>query len=86
MIQKFKKVLELCKKVNLKIKLTKCNWFKKKIKLLGWIITRRIDPKHIKTIDNWKWPGKIDTMVRELQAFNGLINYCARFIPDLAKK
>ncbi len=89
LIQKFIKVLELCKKANLKIKLTKCNWFKKEIKLLGWIITRegrRIDPKHIKTIDNWKWPGRIDTMVRELQAFNGLINYCARFIPNLAEK
>ena len=37
-------------------------------------------------IDNWKWPEKTDTMVRELQAFNGLINYCARFIPNLAEK
>src|SRR5437763_6751785 len=29
---------------------------------------------------------KTDTIVKELQAFNGLINYCARFIPNLAEK
>ena len=56
---------------------------------MGWIISkngRKIDPKHIKTINNWKWPEKTDTIVKELQAFNGLINYCARFIPNLAEK
>src|SRR5256885_7444435 len=87
--KKFNKVLQLCKEANLKIKLTKCDWFKKEIKLLGWIISkngRKIDPKHIKTINNWKWPEKTDTIVKELQAFNGLINYCARFIPNLAEK
>jgi len=53
LIRKIRQVLNLCRKTQLKIKLTKCDWLKEEIKLLGWIINkkgRRIDPKHLKTI------------------------------------
>ena len=89
LIKKFTQVLQLCQKANLKIKLTKCDWFKREIKLLGWIISkegRRIDPKHVKAIEDWKWPTDPEQIVKNLQAFKGLVNYCARFIPNLAEK
>jgi hypothetical protein len=57
--ERFLKVIRLCENANLKIKLTKCDWFKTEIKILGWIISekgRQIDLKHTKTIEKWEWP------------------------------
>jgi hypothetical protein len=89
--QKFLQVIQLCEKANLKIKLTKCDWFKTKIKILGWIISekgRQIDPKNTKAIEKWQWPENEqsdESFVKKLQSFRGLANYCSRFIPKLSE-
>src|SRR5277367_585011 len=91
LIRKIRQVLNLCRKTRLKIKLTKCDWLKEEIKLLGWIINkegRRIDPKHLKTIKDWEWPknpGSNEEFIKKLQSFKGLVNYCSRFIPNVSE-
>ncbi|CAI5467927.1 unnamed protein product [Closterium sp. Yama58-4] len=62
---------------------SKCEFFKQELEFLGHVISRdgiKIDPKKIKTIQEWKAP----TNVTELQSFLGFVNYVRRFIPNMA--
>ena len=62
----------------------KCEFFKKEITFLGFIIgTRgvRIDPEKTKSITEWKQPAT----VKEVQSFLGLTNYNRKFIKDYSK-
>ena len=62
----------------------KCEFFKKEITFLGFVIGTngiRIDPEKTKSITEWKEP----TTVKEVQAFLGLANYNRKFVKDYSK-
>jgi hypothetical protein len=76
------KVLERCKTNNLTIKLTKCEWLKQEIDLLGWKISDgklRIQDKNIEAITKWKFEKET------IPSLMGLLNYMISFIPKLAE-
>ena len=84
-LEDIKKGFNLLRKANLKLNFDKCQWFKKEVKVLGHIITkkeRKMDPEKISVIKNWSVPTKI----KELQSFLGLPNFYRKFIKDFAKK
>ncbi|GJP86532.1 hypothetical protein CLOP_g16546, partial [Closterium sp. NIES-67] len=63
---------------------SKCDFLKQELDFLGHILSTegvKIDPKKIKTIQEWKPP----TNIKELQSFLGFVNYVHRFIPNMAR-
>ncbi|MGL5707245.1 MAG: reverse transcriptase domain-containing protein [Aeromonas sp.] len=77
------KVLKILKENNIILKESKCQFFKKEIKILGNIIsngTIKPDPTKISTINNFTKPQNI----QQLRSFLGLVNYCREYIPNLA--
>ena len=76
-------VMRLLQSANLKVKLSKCSFFKKKIKYLGHIVSKdgiSVDPDKVKAVKDWPTP-KDNT---EVQSFIGLVNYYRRMIKDMA--
>ncbi|GJP63579.1 hypothetical protein CLOP_g20649, partial [Closterium sp. NIES-67] len=62
---------------------SKCDFLKQELEFLGHVVSTegvKIDPKKIKTIQEWKPP----TNLKELQSFLGFVNYVRRFIPNMA--
>ncbi|CAI7871274.1 unnamed protein product [Closterium sp. NIES-53] len=63
---------------------SKCEFFKQELEFWGHVISRdgiKINPKKIKTIQEWKAP----TNVTEIQSFLGIVNYVRRFMPNMAR-
>ncbi|GJP65790.1 hypothetical protein CLOP_g22647, partial [Closterium sp. NIES-67] len=61
----------------------KCDFLKQELEFLGHVVSTervKIDPKKIKTIQEWKPP----TNLKELQSFLGFVYYVRRFIPNMA--
>ena len=80
-----RKVLRRLQKRQLYIKLENCQFYKKKIKFLGFILGRRyieIDPSKIKSIRTWPSPRAL----KHLQAFLGFCNFYRRFIRNYSQK
>ena len=76
-------VLDRLVKAGLKIKLSKCNFFKNKIDYLGHTISGegvRISESHIIQIKNYVEP----TNLKELRSYLGLISYFRKFLPRLS--
>ncbi|GJP30402.1 hypothetical protein CLOM_g1076 [Closterium sp. NIES-68] len=76
-------VFTLLHKNRLITKGSKCDFLKQELEFLGHIISTeevKIDPKKIKTIQEWKPPSNI----KELQSFMGFVNYFRQFIPNMA--
>ena len=76
----FEKLLEL----GLKLKPSKCKFFKRRLEYLGHIVSEKgieTNPKKIEAIQ--KWP--IPTNITETQSFLGLCNYYRKFIKDYVK-
>ena len=70
--------------VGMKIHLGKCEFFRKKIKFLGKILSRdgiMPLPSHVEAIKDFPSPNN----VTQLQRFNGLINFLSNFIYDYSK-
>ncbi|GJP69735.1 hypothetical protein CLOP_g734 [Closterium sp. NIES-67] len=62
---------------------SKCDFLKQDLEFLGHVVSTeevKIDPKKIKTIQEWKSP----TNIKELQSILGFVNYVRRFIPNMA--
>ncbi|GJP84962.1 hypothetical protein CLOP_g15005 [Closterium sp. NIES-67] len=62
---------------------SKCDFLKQELEFLGHLLSTegvKIDPKKIKTIQEWKPPSNI----KELQSFLGFVNFVCRFIPNMA--
>ncbi len=77
-------VFELLEQEGLKLKLSKCNFFKTKIEYLGHIITVdgfRPDEKKVIAIKNYPEPQN----VKQLLSFLGLVNYYRKFIREYAE-
>ena len=77
------KVLKTLADYSIKVKLSKCSWFKSEVKFLGHIVSPtglRKCESHMSTIRNYPLP----TTVSELRSFMGLVNYHRKFIPHCA--
>lgn len=62
----------------------KCEFHKKSVKFLGFIIGTdgvKIDPEKTKSVEEWPTPKN----VRDIQSFLGLANYNRKFIPNYSK-
>lgn len=82
---KLYQVLERLNNANIKVKLSKCKFFVEKLAFLGHTITGDgllPNPEKVETIAKAE-PPKNPT---ELKAFLGLLNFYAKFIPNLASK
>ncbi|XP_023248186.1 uncharacterized protein K02A2.6-like [Copidosoma floridanum] len=76
-------VLQKLQAAGFKLNLGKCKFFKKSVEYLGHVIDKKgihKNPKKIEAIVNAPRPAKVD----ELQAYIGMVNYYAKFIPNLA--
>ena len=82
-ITKPRKVLEVARKNRLNIKWSKCQFLRKKINFLGYIIENStIRPSEEKTKTVTSYPLPLNQ--KSLQRFLGLTSYFRRFIPDYA--
>ena len=78
------KVFEKLSELGLKLKPSKCKFFKRRLEYLGHIVSEKgieTNPKKIEAIQ--KWP--IPTNITETQSFLGLCNYYRKFIKDYTK-
>ncbi|KII68661.1 Retrovirus-related Pol polyprotein from transposon 17.6 [Thelohanellus kitauei] len=84
-IEDVRSVFETCRKANLKIKLNKCQFFKDRIKYLGYMVdVNGVSPD----------PDKVDAIVnanrpfnkKELETLLGMISYYRQFIANLSEK
>lgn len=68
----------------LKLKLSKCHFFKKEVRYLGHVISQdgiKTDQDKTKAIQNWKVP----TNEKELRSYLGFCSYYRKFVPGLSK-
>ncbi len=78
------KIFERMANAGLRFKIDKCNFFKKELKFLGFIISTTgvsLDPDKVNAVVNFPIPDKD---VGSLQSFLGLVGYFKRHIPDYA--
>ena len=77
--QHLKIVLQMLREKKLYTKLSKCDFWLKKVSFLGHIVSAegiRVDPTKIEAIVNWKPPRN----VTEVRSFLGLAGYYRRFV------
>jgi len=77
-------VLETLRKHKLKVKFSKCNFWKEEVKFLGHIVSGKglsVDLSKIEAIQNWQTPRN----ATEVRSFLGLAGYYRKFIRDFAK-
>ena len=83
-VKRLEAVFKKLSKAGLKLKPSKCEFFKSEITYLGHIVSNEriaTDPKKIKVIQLWPRPETV-TQVRK---FTGLTNYYRKFIHNYAK-
>lgn len=82
-IENVRAVFERLKQAGLKLKKEKCKFFQDQVKYLGHIVDAnglRKDPEKLQSIKNVPRP----TNHKEIRAFIGMVNYYAKFIPNLS--
>jgi hypothetical protein len=78
-------VLDRLNKAGLKLNLSKCSFWKKEIKILGYVVTSgkiKMDLDKVKAISEREAP----TNIKQLQSFLGCTNFYRKFIKDYARK
>ena len=83
-IKRLEGVFEKLAQAGLKLKPSKCEFFKAKLKYLGHIVFLEgiaTDPAKIETIQKWPVPK----MVTDVRSFIGFTNYYCKFIKGYAK-
>ena len=78
-IERLEAVFEKLAKAGLKLKPSKCEFFKKRIKYLGHIVSEEgvsTDPQKVEAVLNWPVPRT----VYDVRAFLGFVGYYRRFI------
>ena len=76
-------VFQKLREAGLKLKPSKCEFFKDRIAYLGHIVSKagiEIDPKKIQDIKDWPWPET----VTDVRQFLGFTNYYRKFIKQYA--
>ena len=83
-IERLRGVFSKLAATGLRLKPSKCEFFKSKVNYLGHIVSKEgieTDPKKIEAIK--KWP--VFKMVTEVRSFLGFTNYYCKFIPQYAQ-
>lgn len=83
-VNNLRKVFETCRKFNLKVNPTKCQFFKTEVAFLGHICTDeglKPDPKKLLALEKYPRPHDKDSCRR----FVAFTNYYRRFIENFAK-
>ena len=83
-IERLEAVFRKLAKAGLKLKPSKCEFFKKRIKYLGHIVSEEgvsTDPKKVEAVLNWPVPKT----VYDVRAFLGFVGYYRRFIKGFSK-
>ena len=79
-----RKIFEILRVANLKLKLTKCNFAQPSVKFLGHIVSKegiKPDPNNIKVVRDFKTPTK----VHDVQSWLGLANYYRKFVKNFSE-
>lgn len=77
-------IFKTLEEANMKVQLDKCNFFKKEVEFLGYIITPlgiKTNPEKVRAIENFPQPQNL----KELRSFLGMSGYYRRFIKDYSK-
>ena len=83
-IERLEAVFEKLAKAGLKVKPSKCEFIKKRIKYLGCIVSEEgvsTVPKKVEAVLNWPVPKT----VYDVRAFLGFVGYYRKFIKDFSK-
>ena len=83
-LQRLEAVFQKISKAGLKLKPSKCEFFRPEITYLGHVVSSRgiaTDPKKIRAIQQWPRP----TTVTEVCRFTGLTNYYRKFVHGYAR-
>ena len=83
-IERLEAVFKKLAKAGLKLKPSKCEFFKKRIKYLGHIVSEEgvsTDPQKVEAVLNWPVPKT----VYDVRAFLGFVGYYRRFIKGFSK-
>ena len=83
-IERFEAVFKKLAKAGLKLKPSKCEFFKKRIKYLGHIVSEEgvsTGPKKVEAVLNWP----VSKTVYDVRAFLGFVGYYRRFIKGFSK-
>ena len=83
-LERLEFVFQRLRQPGLKLKLSKCHFFKKEVRYLGHVISQdgiKTDPDKTKAIQNWKVP----TNEKELRSYLGLCSYYRKFVPGFSK-
>lgn len=82
--QRLEAVFQRLKDNNLKLKPSKCHFFKEKVKYLGHVVSINgveTDPDKISTLKDWPVPKNLD----DVRKFLGFTGYYRRFVSGYAK-
>ena len=77
-------MLQLLREAGLKLKPSKCQFFKRKLRYLGHIVSEagvECDPQLVDQIRSWKTPSS----AKELQSFLGLAGFYRKYVQDFAR-
>ena len=83
-IERLRGMFEKLAAAGLRLKPSKCEFFKSQVTYLGHIVSKdgiETDPKKIEAIKNWPVPKT----VTEVRSFLGFMNYYRKFIPKYAQ-
>ena len=83
-VQRLESVFSRLAEHNLKLKPSKCEFFKTSVSYLGHIVSEEgvgTDPEKVSAVKSWPAP----TNVKELRQYLGFVGYYRRFIKDFSK-
>ena len=83
-VHRLRAVFSKLRAASLKLKPSKCDFFKKETKYLGYVVSKEgvsTDPDKIKAVTEWPQPAT----VTEVRSSLGYVSYYRRFVPNFSK-